>query len=96
MLRAVDADNTMKRETCIAKYEHHAAILCEPTTVSFSARITKTSGKQKIKIFERMLKNKFSIKGNFCIELSIENYIFFVKSSPHYISNLTELMRLNI
>ena len=83
-------------EFCIVKYEHHAAILNESTTVSFSARIANASGKQKIKTFERLLKNKFSIRKNYCIEFFVEHYIFFVKSSSHYISNLAELRRLNI
>ena len=90
------ADDLEKKEVSFSKYEQHPAILCEPTTVGFSARIVSSSNNQKTKIFERLLKNSFSIGKNFCLELSIENYIFFVRSSPHYISNLNELRRLNI
>ena len=99
MIFSVDATvagDLTKKEVCITKYEHHAAILSEPTPVSFSARISNASGNHKIKTFERQLNNKFSIRGNFRIEFSVENYLFFVQSSPQYFSNLAELRRLNI
>ena len=93
---ADDTDDLNKTEAIITKHEQHPAVLSEPTTIGFSARILKSSGNQKIKAFERLHKNKFSIRENFSIELTVGIYMFFVKLSPQYINKLIELRRLNI
>ena len=95
-VEATEADDLTKRKDCFVKYEHHEAILGESPAVSFSARTANASGKLKIKTFERLLKNKFSIRKNYCIEFYVENYMFFIRSLSHYISNILELRRLNI
>ncbi len=95
-VQAAMLDNAVKTEVCcITESDNQAAILCEPTNINFSARIITVSCAQN-KAFERLLKNKFSVTENFKIELSVENYIFIVKSLAYYLDNLTELRRLNI
>jgi len=93
---ATGVDDITKTEAFFTKREQYPAVLSEQTTIGFSARIVKSSGNQKIKTFERLLKNKFSTRENFSIELIVDTYMFFVKLSPQYISNLIELRRLNI
>ena len=89
-----DVANT---EVYVFKNERHfAAILPYQPTIAFSARLKNDNSNPKIRTFERLLKNKFSIRRNIFIENTVERYIIFAASSPHDISNLAELRRLNI